>query len=52
MSSTVDSTIERKIMDKVEGIIDSKLRTAMSMAKGGLRDDAWWNRSVLESKAI
>ena len=33
-------------------IIDEKLKTAMSMQKGNNPDESWFNKSVLESKAI
>ena len=51
--SNIDATIERKIKEEVEAIIDSKLRTAMQFARGGKRDEASsWYKSVLDSKAV
>ena len=51
--STVTALIEDKMKLEVEGLIDSKLRTAVQFAKGIARDEGGKSlfKSVLESKA-
>ena len=51
--SNVDATIERKMKEEVEPLIDIKRRTAMQTAKDGNRGEASsWYKSVIESKAM
>ena len=53
-NSKANAITESNFKTHVEGIIDSKLRTAVDFANSGTRDEGGhsWFKSVLESKAM
>jgi len=47
------SLIEERLKASMDAIIDAKLKAALFMAKGSTHGgESWFNRSVLESKAV